>query len=101
MVGGGAGVGIGSVAVVGADVLVDVSSYRTAGVIAGGGIELLAGQAVPIRAGYSYDTKREQHAFSLGLGYTDAAVGLDISLRQDIGGAGDTRLMGAFRFFMH
>jgi hypothetical protein len=101
MVGGGAGVGIGSVAVVGADVLVDLSSFRTAGVIAGGGIELLAGQAVPIRAGYSYDTKREQHAFSVGLGYTDAAVGLDISLRQDMGGAGDTRLMGAFRFFMH
>ena len=101
MVGGGAGVGIGTVAVLGADLLVDLSSYRTADVIAGGGIELLAGQAVPIRAGYSYDTKREQHAFSAGFGYTDAAVGIDLSFRQDIGGAGDTRLMGAFRFFMH
>lgn len=101
MVGGGAGVGIGDVVVVGADMLVDLSSYRTANVIAGGGVELLAGQAVPIRAGYTYDTKREQHALTFGLGYTDRGVGLDISLRQDLGGAGDTRIMGAFRFFMH
>jgi hypothetical protein len=101
MVGGGAGVGIGTIAVLGADLLVDLSSYRTADVIAGGGVEVLLGQAVPLRAGYSYDTKREQHAFSVGLGYTDRAVGVDLSLRQDIGGAGDTRLMGAFRFFMH
>jgi opacity protein-like surface antigen len=99
-IGTGAAVTLGEYGVIGADCLIDLSSYRTAGVTVGGGLELLAAQSVPLRAGYSYDTKREQHTLSFGLGYTDRSVGLDLSLRQDVGGAGDTRLMGAFRFYV-
>ena len=101
MVGGGAGIALGSVAVVGGDVLVDLSSYDKGAVLFGLGGEVFAGQAVPLRAGYSYDTKRSQHTLSVGLGYTDRSVGLDLSLRQDLGGEGDTRIMGAFRFYVH
>jgi hypothetical protein len=99
--GGGASVALGSIAVLGADVLVDMSSYDHATVTVGGGAELFLAQVIPIRAGYIYDAWREQHTLSLGLGYTDRAVGLDLSLRQDLGGVGDTRLLGAFRFFVH
>jgi len=101
LLGGGAGLAISDLFLVGADVLVDTTSYDSAAVTAGGGIEFFAAQVVPIRAGYSFDSKRSQHTLSLGLGYTDRAVGLDVSLRQDLGGAGDTRVMGAFRFFVH
>ena len=99
-VGGGAGVALANVAVLGADVLVDMSSYDTAAVTAGGGVEFFAAHVVPIRAGYSFDAKRTQHTLTLGLGYTDRSVGLDLSLRQDLGGMGDTRVLGAFRFFV-
>jgi hypothetical protein len=81
--------------------LVDVTSVKKNDVIIGGGAEIFAGRAVPLRAGYSYDTQRNQHTVSFGLGYTDRSIGFDLSLRQQIGGMGDTRLMGAFRFYVH
>jgi hypothetical protein len=101
LVGGGAAVALGEIALVGADLLVDLTSWQNAAVTVGGGAEVFAGRTVPIRAGYSYDVKRSQHAISFGLGYTDASVGCDISLRQELGGGGDTRIMGAFRFYVH
>jgi opacity protein-like surface antigen len=101
LLGGGAGVALGTIAVLGADVLVDMTSYDKAAVTAGGGAEFFAAQVVPIRVGYSFDVKRSQHTLTLGLGYTDRSVGLDLSLRQDLGGESDTRVMGAFRFFVH
>jgi opacity protein-like surface antigen len=99
--GGGVGVTLGNIAVLGADVLVDMKSYDSAAVTFGGGLEVFVAQVVPIRAGYSYDNKRSQHTLTLGLGYTDSSLGLDVSLRQDLGGEGDTRVLGAFRFFVH
>jgi len=101
MLGGGVGVALGSIAVLGGDVLVDMSSFDKGAVLLGAGAEVFAGAAVPLRAGYSYDTKRSQHTLSLGVGYTDRSVGLDLSLRQDLGGEGDTRIMGAFRVYVH
>jgi len=105
MVGGGGAIALGEIAQLGADLLVDLSTFKKPDVTLGGGAEVFAGRTVPIRAGYSYDTKREQHAISFGLGYTDASVGCDISLRQVLSGvgryAGDTRIMAAFRFYVH
>jgi opacity protein-like surface antigen len=101
MFGGGLAVGLGDIGSMGADVLVDTTSYNSAAVTVGGGLEFFVAQVVPIRAGYSYDVQRSQNTLTLGLGYTDRAVGLDVSLRQDLGGAGDTRIMGAIRFFVH
>ena len=100
LLGGGAGVALGGIAVIGGDVLVDMTSYEKANPLFGFGAEVFAGQAVPIRAGYSFDTKRAQHTISAGLGYTDRSVGLDLSLRQDLGREGDTRVLGAFRFYV-
>jgi opacity protein-like surface antigen len=99
--GTGAGVVLGEIAVLSGDVLFDMTSYKSTDVTVGGGLEILLAGSVPLRAGYSYDTKRDQNVLSLGLGYTDRSLGLDLSLRQDLGGAGDTRLMAAFRFYVH
>jgi opacity protein-like surface antigen len=99
-VNGGAAFALADIAVIGADVLVDMTSYDSAAVSLGGGAEFFLAQVVPVRAGYSYDNKRDQHTLTLGLGYTDRAMGLDVSLRQDLGGVGDTRLLGAIRVYV-
>ncbi|MET0391196.1 MAG: hypothetical protein ABW321_34810, partial [Polyangiales bacterium] len=101
MLGGGGGVTLGDVAVIGVDLLADMTSYSSAAITVGGGLEVFAARTFPLRAGYSFDAKRSQHVISFGLGYGDNAVGLDISLRQDLGGQGDTRLLGSFRFYVN
>jgi opacity protein-like surface antigen len=101
LVGGGGAFAVGEIAALGADILADITSWKGADFTIGGGAEIFAGRSVPIRAGYSYETKRTQHTLSLGIGYTDNSVGADISLRQQLGGGGDTRIMGAFRFYVH
>jgi hypothetical protein len=99
--GGGGAVALGDIASIGVDLLADVTSFNKTDFTIGGGAEVFAGNTVPLRAGYSYDTQRSQHTLTFGLGYTDSSVGVDISLRQQIGGGGDTRLMGAFRIYVH
>ncbi|HEX4352394.1 MAG TPA: hypothetical protein VHZ95_05755, partial [Polyangiales bacterium] len=101
VIGGGAAFALADVAVIGADLLVDLTSFNKTDFMVGGGIEVFAGATVPLRVGYSYDTQRRQNTIGFGLGYTDASVGFDLSLRQDLGGLGDTRLMAAFRFYIH
>ena len=44
---------------------------------------------------------RKLHWISAGLGYTDRWVGFDISLRQEVSGGNETRVLGAFRYFVH
>ena len=100
VLGGGLSITLADIAVIGGDVLFDLTSYSTAATTLGLGTEILIANVVPLRAGYSYDIKRTQHVLSLGVGYTDRSVGFDLSLRQDLGGIGDTRVVGAFRFYV-
>lgn len=87
--------------VVGMDSLLDLTSFDGPRASLGGAIEFLAAQAFPLRAGYVYDGGRKLHQLTAGLGYTDTAVGLDLSLRQDLSGGDDTRVMGAIRFYVN
>ena len=48
----------------------------------------------------AFDVERELHVVSGGLGYTDQQVGLDLSLRQQVSGGNDTRIMGAIRYYV-
>jgi hypothetical protein len=101
VIGGGASAVLGDMVVIGADVLVDLTSYSTAATTVGGGAEVLLANVLPLRAGYSYDVKRTQNTLSLGVGYADRSVGFDLTWKQDLGGLGDTRVAAAFRFFVH
>lgn len=88
----------------GIDSLMDFTSFGSPKPTLGGAVEFLAGQAFPLRAGYTYDNGRHLHQVSAGVGYTDAIVGLDLSLRQDVAGGvppKDTRIMGAMRFYIN
>lgn len=85
----------------GADTLVDVTSFDKPQLLLGAGIEYLAGSNVPLRLGYRYDTGREDHDVTGGIGYTDRTFGVDLSLRQRVSGGNDTRLMAAIRIYIY
>jgi len=66
----------------------------------GGAVEYFTG-SVPIRAGYFYDTGRNIHYVSAGLGWMNRDVGVDIAWRQQITGPMNTWLLASIRYFVH
>ena len=68
--------------------------------VLGGAVEVFV-SGVPIRAGYSFDTGRDIHYVTAGLGYVTNEWGLDFSWRQQVVGDDDTWLLLGFRYFVH
>ena len=85
----------------GADVIIDMTTYKNPQVTVGGGAEFLAAGMVPLRLGYLADLARSAQAITAGVGYTDARIGLDLGLRQQIKGGHETRIMAAFRYYVN
>jgi hypothetical protein len=90
---------------VGADVLADMTTLNNPALRIGGGVEYLAGSSLPLRLGYSVDAARDWQFIGAGIGYTDQHMGLDLGVRQqlkgqDVNGGKDTRVMGAFRYYV-
>lgn len=100
LLGGGASYQIGDVLTLGADVLVDMTTFDSAMIIAGGGVEWLAGGTFPVRAGYQYDQGRDSHLVTGGLGYVDQKFGVDLSIAQGVSGSDETRLLLGVRYFV-
>ena len=100
LVGGGAGLTFGGLTIAG-EGLVDLTTFDHASVIAGGGVEYLAAEIVPIRAGYRFDSGRDTHYVTGGIGYVDQHVGADVSVRQGVAGLKDTQLVLSFRYHVH
>ena len=101
MLTGGLAFAVASAFSLGIDVLTDMSSFDDPQVTIGGGAEYLGGNAIPVRAGYSFDIAREIHALGVGIGYTDQRVGLDVGVRQELSGGDDTRVMAAVRYYVN
>jgi hypothetical protein len=99
LLGGGASFQVDSL-IVGGDFLADMTSFDHTTYRAGGGLELLVAGAVPLRAGYAYDTGRESHTVSAGLGYVVAEAGFDITMRRQVAGGDETELFAAVRYFV-
>lgn len=66
----------------------------------GAGAEVFTGE-VPIRAGYIYDSGRQLHYITAGLGYVRPEFGIDVGWRQQVVGGEDTWLTLSFRYFVH
>lgn len=98
LVGGSLSFAIKDTFTIGGDGLVDLSTFDQASVLAGGGLEYLAGGAVPLRLGYRFDSGRDTHSVTGSLGYVDQSVGVDLALRQHVAGAKDTQLVFTFRY---
>ena len=96
----GLAVAVGSEISLGVDLLTDLSTFDKAGFVLGGGLEYLAGNSVPLRAGYDFDITRKIHEIGLGLGYTDRELGLDIGFKQEVSGGKGTRIMAAVRYYV-
>jgi hypothetical protein len=102
MVGGSAGFSSGSLTL-GGDVLVDLNKHKQFDgpkLLVGGGLEFLAGGAIPLRVGYQYDAARAQSAVTGGLGFVDARFGLLASLRQTVNQGSETSLFFAVQYFV-
>jgi hypothetical protein len=100
MVGGSVAFSVGRSFIIGADCLTDLSSFKQAKLLVGGGAEYLTGPGLPVRLGYRYDSGRRIHVVSGGTGYTSQSFGLDLSLQQEVSGGKDTRLMAAIRIYV-
>lgn len=99
LVGGSLGLNLTDYLSIGADLLTDLTTFEDVEFIAGGGIELLAGEAIPLRLGYRADTGRDRHQLTGSVGYVDQKVGIDFSLRQDISGDDrESALVMSFRY---
>jgi len=81
-----------------ADALADFTTWNSTTLRAMGGAEVLLGDNYPIRAGYRYDQGAETHAVSVGLGYVDPKISLEVALRRTIIGPAVTTLVLGFTF---
>jgi hypothetical protein len=66
----------------------------------GGALEVFV-SGVPIRAGYSFDTGRDIHYVTAGIGYVTDQFGVELSWRQQVIGDDNTWLLASFRYFVH
>lgn len=106
LVGGSASYTIDGMVTLAFDGLADLSTFQEVDgslrpeALLGGAVEVFL-SGVPIRAGYSFDTGRDIHYVTAGLGYVTDEWGLDLSYRQQVAGDDDTWLLLGFRYFVH
>jgi hypothetical protein len=106
LVGGSASYTIEDMVTIAFDGLADLSTFTYLDgslrpeALFGGGVEVFV-SGVPIRAGYSFDTGRDIHYVTAGLGYVAEQFGVDLSWRQQVAGDDDTWLLLGFRYFVH
>ncbi|MEM7448973.1 MAG: hypothetical protein AAF355_12100 [Myxococcota bacterium] len=97
-VGGALAIDAGGVFTLASDLLVDLTTFDSARVLTGGGLEFLLGSSIPFRVGYRFDSGRDLHSVTGGLGYVDQAFGVDFSLRQDVTQESETQLLVSIRY---
>lgn len=69
--------------------------------VLGAGAELFTGE-VPIRAGWAFDSGRDLHYVTAGVGWMNNDVGVDVALRQAVTGDDlNTWVLASFRYFVH
>lgn len=98
-VGGGIGVGVRTFSFE-VDGLADFTTWRktTARVMAAA--EYLAADCVPLRLGYGYESGRELHGLSAGVGYIDTAFSVELAARRGIVGDKYTAIFLTVQYFV-
>ncbi len=97
LAGGGVGYGTG-VFTLEANAIADFSTWEKTSTLASGGGELLLADRYPLRAGYRYDTGTERHAASVGAGYIDRSMSLEVGLRRTVGHEASTTIVFSFTY---
>lgn len=101
MAGGSISFNVGESLTLGADVLADFNTFANTTVQAGGGLEYLHENRIPLRLGYLFDSGRGYHYVGAGVGYNDDKMGVEFGLQQGVSGTNDTRAIVALRYFVH
>jgi len=97
----GGGVGFGTdVFTVEADVESDFTTWGSTTLRGMGGLEVLAGDFFPIRAGYRYDDGAKSHSISGGLGYIDRTFAAELGLRRVVSGDAVTAVVIGFTYHL-
>jgi hypothetical protein len=105
-VGGSASYTIDNRFTIAVDGLADLGTWQHADgsirpeALVGVGGEYFTGE-VPIRAGYAYDSGRDAHFVTAGVGWMNQQLGIDIAWRQQVTAEYHTRLLATFRYFIH
>lgn len=99
-VGGGLGFGTQDFTIE-ADVLSDFTTWDKTTVRAMGGLEVLAADRFPLRAGYRYDQGAASHALSLGAGYIDRSFAVEIAARRVVSPSDEHATAIVFGFKYH
>jgi hypothetical protein len=105
-VGGSASYTIDNAFTIAVDGLADLTSWENedgsirAEALIGVGAEYFTGE-VPIRAGYIYDSGRDTHFLTAGVGWMNESVGIDIAWRQQLTDRYHTWLLASVRYFVH
>jgi len=99
LLGGSVGYSFSTSLSVGADFLADITTFDTVEYLAGGGVELLIGESVPIRLGYRHDTGRELGRVTGSIGYIDQSFGVDLAFQQAVTGHEEgTQILVSIRY---
>jgi opacity protein-like surface antigen len=98
-VSGGLGVGTENFTVEG-DIVSDFTTWDDTKVRAMGGIEFLAADHYPLRAGYRYDDGAESHAVSAGAGYIDRSFSVEVAVRRIVAGDPATAIIFGFEYHL-
>lgn len=85
---------------IGLDGIFDFSTFGHVEGVVGGGSEFLVASSVPLRLGYQFDTGRELHAITGGIGYVSGEVGIEFSVRQQLNQIHDTYFIATLRYFV-
>jgi hypothetical protein len=99
--GGSSSLVLGNAFNIGADCLVDISTFDKAQYLLGAGLEYVSGGTLPLRLGYAFDSGRETHAITAGIGYVGDKFSADLALRQQVAGGDATRVMAGVRFHVY
>ncbi len=85
---------------IGADLTFDFTTWQKTTWRPALGIEALVGNNFPVRAGYRYDDGAKTHALSVGVGYLDTSIAVDIGASRTVIGDASTAFAATFTYFL-
>jgi len=85
---------------IGADVTFDFTTWQRTTWRPALGIEALMGDNFPVRGGYRYDDGAKTHAFSVGVGYLDTSIAVDLGASRTVSGEASTAFAATFTYFL-
>ncbi len=100
-VGGGVAYQYETVFEIGLDALVDLSTFDSARVAIGGGVQYVPKDIVPLRLGFQHDTGRRSSSLTMSAGYTQPKFGIELAFRQDFGREDGSQLLLAGRYHVN